>query len=88
MSYSSISMRKTTCSKNFNDYDISQLRLNYFCKLMSKGIWNPKRKRLKNNTIIIFYWDDTLLCTSFLSNYNFDIEEVLKKIIIMIYYIN
>ena len=79
MSYSSISMRKTTCSKNFNDYDISQLRLNYFCKLMSKGIWNPKRKRPKNNTIIIFDWDDTLLCTSFLSNYNFDIEEVLKK---------
>ena len=79
MSYSSISMRKTTCSKNFNDYDISQLRLNYFCKLMSKGIWNPKRKIPKNNTIIIFDWDDTLLCTSFLSNYNFDIEEVLKK---------
>ena len=79
MSYSSNSMRKTTCSKNFFDYDISQHRLNYFCKLMSKGIWNPKRKRPKNNTIIIFDWDDTLLCTSFLSNYNFDIEEVLKK---------
>ena len=67
MSYSSNSMRKTTCSKNFFDYDISQHRLNYFCKLMSKGIWNPKRKRPKNNTIIIFDWDDTLLCTSYLT---------------------
>ena len=75
MSYSSNSMRKTRCSKNFLDNDIRQLGLNYFCKLMPKVIWNLKRKRPKNNTIIIFDWDDTLLYTSFLSNYNFDIEE-------------
>ena len=77
ISYSSTSMKKTY-SKNFQYQELNDLRKNYYIKLITKRIWKPRNKP-KNNTLIIFDWDDTLLCTSFLSNYNFDIEEVLKN---------
>ncbi len=77
ISYSSTSMRKTY-SKNFQYQELNDLRKKYYIKLITKRIWKPRNKP-KNNTLIIFDWDDTLLCTSFLSNYNFDIEEVLKN---------
>ena len=69
---------KKTYSKNFQYQELNDLRKNYYIKLITKRIWKPRNKP-KNNTLIIFDWDDTLLCTSFLSNYNFDIEEVLKN---------
>ncbi len=47
MSYSSNSMRKTTCSKNFLDNDISQLLLNYFCKINVKRYLESKKKKTK-----------------------------------------
>ena len=85
ISYSSSNI-KTINSKpsnnnlyNNNIQDKNNFRLNYYWKLISKGSWNPKRQKPKNNSLIIFDWDDTLLCTTFLSNNNYDFESILKN---------
>jgi hypothetical protein len=43
------------------------LRKNYIAKLIYKQIWQPSKKEKNHNSLIIFDWDDTLLCTSFLT---------------------
>lgn len=45
----------------------SELRLSYMAKLIYKNIWQPTKKAKDHNSLIIFDWDDTLLCTSFLT---------------------
>ncbi len=42
------------------------IRSSYIAKLIYKGIWSNKEEKNHNN-LIIFDWDDTLLCTSFLT---------------------
>lgn len=44
-----------------------QIRQNYLSKLVCSNIWVPNMKKKTNNSIIIFDWDDTLLCTTFLT---------------------
>lgn len=44
-----------------------QFRLNYLQKLSYEHVWLPNAKRPpRHQTIIIFDWDDTILCTGFL----------------------
>jgi hypothetical protein len=43
------------------------LRRAYIAKLIYKNVWTPNKIEKDHNTIIIFDWDDTLLCTSFLT---------------------
>jgi hypothetical protein len=47
--------------------DGDDLRRSYMTKLIYKQIWVPTVKEKDHNTLIIFDWDDTLLCTSFLT---------------------
>ncbi len=46
--------------------DSDDFRKNYIAKLIYKQVWQPSKKEKKHNSLIIFDWDDTLLCTSFL----------------------
>eukprot|EP00742_Colponemidia_sp_Colp-10_P005505 GILJ01005882.1.p1 GENE.GILJ01005882.1~~GILJ01005882.1.p1 ORF type:complete len:355 (+),score=34.05 GILJ01005882.1:147-1211(+) len=44
------------------------IRLSYLKKLSYAKVWVPQSKRPKSHqTVIIFDWDDTLLCTSYLN---------------------
>ena len=89
ISYSSSSIIKVINSKIINNNnnptvynnnkESNNYRLNYYYKLISKGNWNPKREKPKNNSLIIFDWDDTLLCTTFISNNNYDFDSILKN---------
>jgi len=44
-----------------------KMRQIYFSKLICKDFWVPNLKKKSHNSIIIFDWDDTLLCTTFLT---------------------
>mmetsp|Transcript_87653 Transcript_87653/g.151860 ORF Transcript_87653/g.151860 Transcript_87653/m.151860 type:complete len:538 (+) Transcript_87653:95-1708(+) len=45
----------------------SKIRMQFLKKLSYEGVWLPKALRPpKHQTVIIFDWDDTLLCSSFL----------------------
>ena len=61
-------------STNSNeDYELNfyrngeEIRSSYLTKLICKKIWTPSSKCKTHNSITIFDWDDTLLCTSYLS---------------------
>jgi hypothetical protein len=43
------------------------LRRSYIAKLIYRGVWQPSKEQKQHNTLMIFDWDDTLLCTSFLT---------------------
>ena len=55
------------------DYELNfyrsgeEIRSSYITKLICKKIWIPSSKNKTHNSIIIFDWDDTLLCTSYLT---------------------
>lgn len=54
-------------------------RVNFLRKLSYERVWVPQSQRApKHQTVIIFDWDDTLLCTSFL---NLRQEETLPPIV-------
>lgn len=46
------------------DEDIRRI---YLAKLIYKKIWEPTKKIKDHNSLIIFDWDDTILCTNFLT---------------------
>ena len=56
-----------------NDYELNfyrngeEIRHSYIAKLITKKVWTPSQKEKTHNSLIIFDWDDTLLCTSFLT---------------------
>ena len=56
-----------------NDYELNflktgeDIRRSYIAKLIYKKVWTPTVKEKNHNSLIIFDWDDTLLCTSFLT---------------------
>ena len=56
-----------------NDYELNfyrngdEIRSSYMTKLICKKIWTPSIKDKTHNSLIIFDWDDTLLCTTFLT---------------------
>lgn len=45
----------------------NNIRNNYITRLICNNIWLPNNKEKNHNSIIIFDWDDTLLCTTFLT---------------------
>jgi len=50
-----------------NDQD--DFRINFLRKLAYSKVWVPQAQRPpKHQTVIVFDWDDTLLCTSYLSS--------------------
>lgn len=61
--------------ESYGDYKLNfyrvkhseNLRKNYIAKLIYKQIWQPSKKEKTHNSLILFDWDDTLLCTSFLT---------------------
>jgi len=60
------------------------IRRSYINKLITTKIWQPSKKEKKHNTLIIFDWDDTLLCTSYLTptgvfNEEFELSEKDKE---------
>jgi len=68
---------KATLS-NINSGEL--LRKSYLSKLLFTKVWQPTKKAKDHNTLIIFDWDDTLLCTSFLTPHsNFSEETLLSK---------
>jgi hypothetical protein len=68
------SKKQITFNENFKP----NLRNNYYFKLFSKNLLFSKIKKPKNSTVIIFDWDDTLLCTSFLLNNKCNYDDILK----------
>ena len=56
-----------------NDYELNfyrngeEIRNSYISKLICKKVWTPSIKGKTHNTLILFDWDDTLLCTTFLT---------------------
>jgi len=56
-----------------NDYELNfyrngeEIRNSYMSKLICKKVWTPSIKGKTHNTLILFDWDDTLLCTTFLT---------------------
>lgn len=52
---------------NTGDYKANLLRREYIMMLMKNKIWIPGSKAVNFNSIIIFDWDDTLFCTSYLT---------------------
>ena len=74
------------CSSYQYDFELKlfkrseDLRKSYISKLIATKIWQPSKKENKHNTMIIFDWDDTLLCTSYLTptgifNEEFELSE-------------
>jgi hypothetical protein len=65
--------RPVSIENQSNDYELTyfksgeDIRRSYIAKLIYKKIWTPQIKSKNHNTLIIFDWDDTLLCTSFLT---------------------
>jgi len=60
-------------SKEMNALDLKSqhdFRVNFLRKLSYSKVWVPQARRApKYQTVIIFDWDDTLLCTSFLNQF-------------------
>ena len=73
-------------SKSIEDYELNfyrngdEIRSSYITKLICKKIWSPSSKNKTHNSLIIFDWDDTLLCTTYLTKNNlFDDNIILSE---------
>jgi hypothetical protein len=73
---SSLLMDNTNTNTNNNINNTSSLtkdplsdhlRKTYYSQLIIKQMWNPTIKSKHHNSIIFFDWDDTLMCTSYLT---------------------
>lgn len=70
---SSKNLNRNANLKSMNEYELNfvkngeDLRRSYIAKLIYKKVWEPSKKEKDHNSLIIFDWDDTLLCTSFLT---------------------
>eukprot|EP00747_Dinoflagellata_sp_TGD_P166496 gnl/TRDRNA2_/TRDRNA2_189366_c0_seq1.p1 gnl/TRDRNA2_/TRDRNA2_189366_c0~~gnl/TRDRNA2_/TRDRNA2_189366_c0_seq1.p1 ORF type:complete len:435 (-),score=54.64 gnl/TRDRNA2_/TRDRNA2_189366_c0_seq1:2-1306(-) len=66
------------------DWDSSKedFRVNFLRKLSYRQVWVPQiRRPPRHQTVIIFDWDDTLLCTSFLAGcFNHDSLEMQRRL--------
>lgn len=59
-----------------SNFQVDLLRKNYICMLIQNKIWVPGAKKASFNSIVIFDWDDTLMCTSFLTPHGVFEEDV------------
>lgn len=44
-----------------------KLRVDYYAKLINANIWQPTNKLKIHNTLFFYDWDDTLMCTSYIT---------------------
>jgi hypothetical protein len=66
---SSWNLFETDVDDVFETRKPDRFRLQYLSKLETKKVWVPQAERPpKHQTVIIFDWDDTLLCTTFLNS--------------------
>ena len=73
--YNDEELKKITSNNNNhekNDYELQfrtsdMIRSSYIATLILKKVWIPTSKTKTHNSLIIFDWDDTLLCTTFLT---------------------
>lgn len=70
------SVSNGTNSRIYSGSNVDILRKNYICTLIQNKIWVPGTKKNSFNSIIIFDWDDTLMCTSFLTPHGVFEEDV------------
>lgn len=45
----------------------NKLRQSYYAQLVMKKVWRPTQQIRNHNTLFFFDWDDTLMCTSFIT---------------------
>ena len=81
----SIEKRKLTLPNDSNDkkYELTikkknefEIQNSFYEKVINQKIWGKSIKNEKNN-LIIFDWDDTLLCTSVLSPYGYFDDDII-----------
>ena len=68
-----------TGKNNKKELFSKKIRDSYYNKLIIKHQWNPLKKEKIVNNLFFFDWDDTLLCTTFISNNNYDFDSILKN---------
>jgi hypothetical protein len=57
-----------------------ELRRSYIAKLIFKKVWQPNEEKKDHNSIFIFDWDDTLLCSSYLApNGDYDEKKIIEE---------
>lgn len=59
-----------------NSVKVDMLRREYIMMLIKNKIWVPGQKKSSFNSIVIFDWDDTLLCSSFLTPHGVFEEDI------------
>lgn len=76
-----LTLSSETPSKLTISKDSATIRKSYLAKLISHGLWSTDpAKRRALNSLIIFDWDDTLMCTTFLTpNGYFDDNMVISE---------
>jgi hypothetical protein len=63
-----ISLPASEQQKRASSKSNDQIRSQFMAQLQNKKVWlKPQEKPLSHQTCIIFDWDDTILCTSFLA---------------------
>ena len=81
----SLNSKKEIYDPDFSNFfrDSESLRKTYYEKLNSKNILNninnPKAQKRSYNSIILFDWDDTLLCSTYLMKHSFFEDEKNKQ---------
>merc|ERR1719199_1570174 len=67
---------KDKCEKQIEAVDPKEqdnFRMAFLHRLSYEKVWVPPAKRMpQHQTVIIFDWDDTLLCTSYLNHHDGD----------------
>ena len=82
--YNDEELKKITSNNNNqekNDYELQfrtsdMIRSSYIATLILKKVWIPTSKTKTHNSLIIFDWDDTLLCTTFLTPKGYFDEDI------------
>jgi len=70
----------TEAYKNKSSKNGDELRRSYIAKLICKKVWQPNTEKKDHNSIFIFDWDDTLLCSSYLApNGDYDENKIIEE---------
>ena len=78
--------KKCIFYKSILNNSSKNIRDKYYNKLIIKNIWKPYSIDKKYNTLFLFDWDDTLMCTSAImpivnsSNLNMNIKKIREKL--------
>lgn len=77
----SLNSKKEIYETDFSNFfrDSESLRKSYYEKLKSKKLINNQIQKRAYNSIILFDWDDTLLCSTYLMKHSFFEDEQNKQ---------